>query len=171
MLALGAACAHARGWHVTLPGGQMRFQGQLYADACEVALGDRSLTVTMGTVSSNRFMRDGDDADPIPFDIHLMNCNTNVSHRVAIQFRGVADGKNPDVLSVGEGPGIATNVGVALFDDQGNFIPLNGMLPQAWQKIQAGPMIFHLLAKYRATGREVTGGAANAQAWFYLTYE
>ncbi|EPT2480102.1 fimbrial protein, partial [Klebsiella pneumoniae] len=24
---------------------------------------------------------------------------------------------------------------------------------------------------YRATGRQVTGGAANAQAWFSLTYQ
>lgn len=41
-----------------------------------------------------------------------------VSERVGVAFHGVADGKNPDVLSVGEGPGIATNVGIALFDDE-----------------------------------------------------
>lgn len=28
-----------------------------------------------------------------------------VSERVGVAFHGVADGKNPDVLSVGEGPG------------------------------------------------------------------
>jgi hypothetical protein len=27
-----------------------------------------------------------------------LNCNTNVSRYVAIQFRGVGDGKQPDVL-------------------------------------------------------------------------
>lgn len=48
-----------------------------------------------------------------------------VSERVGVAFHGVADGKNPDVLSVGEGPGIATNIGVALFDDEGNLVPIN----------------------------------------------
>ena len=36
-----------------------------------------------------------------------------------------ADGKNPDVLSVGEGPGIASGIGIALFDSQGQQLPLN----------------------------------------------
>jgi fimbrial protein len=94
---------------------------EVIADACEVQAGDRTLTVSMGQVSSNRFHRVGEDTDPVPFHIQLLNCNTNVSRYVAIQFRGVGDGKQPDVLSIGEGPGIATNVGVALFDRQGAY--------------------------------------------------
>lgn len=161
----------AKGWHVYLSGGQMRFQGELIADACEVQVGDKTLNVVMGQVSSNRFTREGDVADPIPFDLHLLNCSTTVSRNVGIQFGGVSDGKDPDVLSVGEGPGIATNVGVALFDSRGELIPVNGQLPSGWQKLQEGPTVLHFVAKYRATGRVVTGGQANAQAWFYLTYE
>jgi fimbrial protein len=42
-----------------------------------------------------------------------------------VAFHGVADGKNPDVLSVGEGPGIASGIGIALFDSQGQQLPLN----------------------------------------------
>jgi type 1 fimbria pilin len=99
------------------------FSGEVIADACEVQAGDRTLTVSMGQVSSNRFHRVGEDTDPVPFHIQLLNCNTNVSRYVAIQFRGVGDGKQPDVLSIGEGPGIATNVGVALFDRQGCLFP------------------------------------------------
>ena len=78
--------------------------------------------------------------------------------------------KNPDVLSVGEGPGIATNIGVALFDDEGNLVPINRP-PANWKRLYSGSTSLHFIAKYRATGRRVTGGIANAQAWFSLTYQ
>lgn len=157
-------------WNVTLPGGNMRFQGIIIAESCRVEAGDRQLIVDMGRLSSNRFHSAGEDATPIPFDIHLQDCSTSVSQHVGVTFHGVADGKNPDLLSVGEGPGIATNIGIALFDSENRLIPLNSE-PQIWNRLYNGPVILHFVAKYRATGQQVTGGAANAQAWFALTYQ
>lgn len=89
---------------------------------------------------------------------------------MGVAFHGVADGKNPDVLSVGEGPGIASGIGIALFDSQGQQLPLNRP-PDRWVPLYRGPTTLNFVAKYRATGRQVTGGAANAQAWFSLTYQ
>ncbi|MFY2979920.1 fimbrial protein, partial [Klebsiella pneumoniae] len=80
------------------------------------------------------------------------------------------DGKNPDVLSVGEGPGIATGIGIAFFNKEDQLIPLNGP-PSLWQRLYTGPTTLHFVAKYRATGKQVTGGMANAQVWFSLTYQ
>ncbi|MFP9230233.1 type 1 fimbrial minor subunit FimI [Pectobacterium cacticida] len=157
-------------WNSTLPGGNMRFQGVIIAESCRVEAGDRQMTVRMGQISSNRFHSAGEDIHPVPFDIHLQECSTAVSQRVGVTFHGVADGKNPDVLSVGEGPGIATGVGVALFDKEDRLIPLNSP-PTAWTRLYTGPTTLHFVAKYRATGYPVTGGAANAQAWFSLTYQ
>lgn len=86
-----------------------------------------------------------------------------VSERVGVAFHGVADGKNPDVLSVGEGPGIATNIGVALFDDEGNLVPINRP-PANWKRLYSGSTSLHFIAKiscYRASGywrhRQCTG--------------
>lgn len=155
----------------TLPGGGVRFQGVLIAESCRVEAGDRQMTVRMGSYSSNRFPWVGSEADPVPFDIHLQDCSTAVSQRVGLTFRGVADGKNPDVLSVGEGPGIATGVGIALYDADNNLIPLNQPLPRYWKSVHAEPVTLHMTARYRATGREVTGGAASGQVWFSLTYQ
>lgn len=157
-------------WNVTLPGGQMRFQGELIAEACTIEAGDRQHVVRMGQVSSNRFKKTGDDADPVPFSLHLQDCSTNVSERVGIVFHGVADGKKPDVLSVGEGEGIATGVGIALFDNQGQLIPIDSE-PQSYKKLVRGTRVLQFVAKYRATGNTVIGGTANAQAWFSLTYQ
>ncbi|MGP3121115.1 fimbrial protein [Serratia nevei] len=156
--------------NATVPAGQMRFQGVLIAETCSVESGDRQLVVRMGQISSNRFKDAGDDANPMPFSLHLQNCNPNVSDRVGIVFRGVADGKNPSVLSVGEGEGIASGVGIALFDEQGQFIPINSE-SQFWKPLTKGARILQFVAKYRATGNTVIGGAANAQAWFSLTYQ
>lgn len=157
-------------WNTTLPGGNMRFQGIVIAESCRVEAGDRQMTVNMGQISSNRFHSAGEDTRAVPFDIHLQDCNTAVSQRVGVTFRGVADGKNPDVLSVGEGPGIATGIGIALFDKNNKLIPLNSP-PAAWTQLHTGPTTLHFVAKYRATGHQVTGGAASAQAWFSLTYQ
>ncbi|HHR0843934.1 TPA: fimbrial protein [Klebsiella aerogenes] len=157
-------------WNVTVAGGNMRFQGVIIAESCRVEAGDQQMTVNMGQISSNRFHSAGEDANPVPFDIHLQDCSTAVSQHVGVSFRGVADGKNPDVLSVGEGPGIATGVGIALFDKEDQLIPLNSP-PDAWRRLYTGPTTLHFVAKYRATGNQVTGGAANAQVWFSLTYQ
>ena len=100
----------------------------------------------------------------------MQDCSTAVSQLVGVAFHGGADGKNPDVLSVGEGPGIATGIGVALFDKTGSQIPLNAPAG-AWAQLHTGPTTLHFVAKYRSTGSQVTGGAANAQAWFSLTYQ
>lgn len=157
-------------WNVTLAGGSMRFQGVVIAESCRVEAGNQQMSVNMGQISSNHFHSVGEDANPVPFDIHLQDCSTAVSRHVEVSFRGVSDGKNPDVLSVGEGPGIATGVGIALFDKEEHFIPLNSPLG-AWQRFYTGPTTLHFVARYRATGKTVTGGAANAQAWFFLTYQ
>ena len=73
-----------------------------------------------------------------------------MSQRVGVAFHGVAEGKTPDVLSVGEGPGY-DRIGVALFDKTGSQIPLNA--PRAaWTQLHTGPTTLHFVAKYRATG-------------------
>lgn len=61
------------------------------------------------------------------------------------------------MLSVGEGPGIATGIGIAFFNKEDQLIPLNGP-PSLWQRLYTGPTTLHFVAKYRATGKQVTGG-------------
>lgn len=141
-------------WNTTLPGGNMQFQGVIIAETCRIEAGDKQMTVNMGQISSNRFHAVGEDSAPVPFVIHLRECSTVVSERVGVAFHGVADGKNPDVLSVGEGPGIATNIGVALFDDEGNLVPINRP-PANWKRLYSGLYFatFHRqISCYRASG-------------------
>ncbi len=59
---------------------------------------------------------------------------------------------------------------LSLFDSQGQQLPLNRPTDR-WISLYRGRTTLNFVAKYRATGRQVTGGAANAQAWFSLTYQ
>lgn len=148
----------------------MRFQGVIIAESCSVEVGDRQMTVNMGKISSNRFHAVGEDTNPVPFDIHLNECSATVSQHVGVAFHGVAEDNDSDVLSVGEEPGIASGIGIAFFDQQGSLIPLNSP-PVRWTQLYNGATMLHFIAKYRSTGREVSGGRVNAQVWFSLTYQ
>lgn len=157
-------------WQVTLPAGNMRFQGEIISESCRVESGDKDMVVLMGQISSNRFHAVGEDVNPIPFSIHLIDCSTAVSENVGISFYGVADTKNPDLLSVGTEADSATGVGIALFDENEKLIPINS--PQQHIKpLRKGPMTLNFIAKYRAISEHITGGKTTAQAWFALTYE
>lgn len=170
MLLLSPLAQAGNHWNVELPGGGMRFQGLIIAEACKVEAGDRQMTVNMGQVRSNEFHATGEDINPVAFDIHLHDCNTTVSQRVGVAFYGVADGRNPDVLSIGEGAGSASGVGIALFNQDNVLIPLNAPV-NSTVKLYSGSTTLHFVAKYRSTAQQVIGGSANAQAWFSLTYQ
>ncbi|OAT34738.1 fimbrial protein [Proteus myxofaciens] len=157
-------------WKVQLPGGGMRFQGELIAEACSVETSDQTLTVNMGQLRSNMLNAPGEDSPPVAFDIHLRECSQAVSEYVAITFSGIANNKNPEIYSLGDGPNTAQGVGLAIFDSKNTLIPLNSK-PRKIAPIRDGDMTLHFVAKYRATSYEITGGKANAQALFSLTYE
>ena len=155
---------------VTLSGGLMKFQGDVIADTCVLDTSNKQMTIFMGQVSSNRFKQAGSDADPVIVSLHFQHCSMNVQRNMAVVFRGVADSSNPDILAIQKGNNAATGVGIALFDEHGNLLPINsGEVPLTPE--QPGPLTLNFVAKYRSTATQVTGGLANAQAWFSLTYQ
>ena len=79
-------------WNVTLPGGNMRFQGVIIAESCRVEAGDQQLTVNMGQISSNRFHSPGEDTDPVPFDIHLQDRDLHPFFPVKVSAAAGGDG-------------------------------------------------------------------------------
>lgn len=157
-------------WTVTLGGGDVRFRGVIIAESCRVEAGDKHMIVDMGQISSNRFHHVGEDVNPVPFNIHLQECNTAVSDRASVTFHGIADEKYPEVLSIGDKQDSAKGVSIALFDNEDRLIPLNST-PIKWNRLYKGPNTLNFVAKYRATSNEVTGGIAKAHAWFALTYQ
>ncbi len=154
----------------SLSGGLMRFQGEILSDTCIVDDNEQFLTVNMGQVSNSKFIHAGDDSDPVLFSLRFKHCSPGVVRNINVAFRGVADKANPDLLALSPENNSATGVGIALFDEQGDLIPVNsGWLP--FRTDYTGLLTLNLIAKYRATSKDVNGGLANAQAWFSLTYQ
>ncbi len=148
----------------------MRFQGLIMASSCRVEAGDRQMTVNLGQISSNRFHDVGEDSNPIPFAIHLQDCSTAVSQHVGVAFHGVADGKNPDVLSVGEGPGdrqrdwhCAVRQSGPAAAAQSSARPLGAALPRT-----DDAQFCRQISGDRTPGHRRRG---QRQAWFSLTYQ
>ncbi len=155
---------------VVLPGGMLQFQGEIYSGTCTVNDSDMFLTVPMGQISSNQFKRAGDVADAVVFDIHFSYCNKNVTRNMAVVFHGNSDVRNPDLLALDDRDSTAKGIAIALYAIDGKFVPLNtGQIPV--RPKADGPYTLHLVAKYRATQDNVSGGYASAQAWFTLVYE
>ena len=147
----------------------MRFQGLIMASSCRVEAGDRQMTVNLGQISSNRFHDVGEDSNPIPFAIHLQDCSTGSQPACRVAFHGVADGKTPTCCRWAKARGSPADRHRAV-RQSGPAAALNRP-PDRWVPLYRGPTTLNFVAKYRATGRQVTGGAANAQAWFSLTYQ
>lgn len=159
---------------VILPGGLTKFRGQVVAGTCTIDSGDRFLTVDMGRISSNRLLQVGEYADPIPFTLHFRNCNSETGHHLSLVFRGVADDQDKDLLAITQELNSARGVGIALFDSQGSIIPLNSVfipISDGTSVGISGPLALKLIAKYRATSENISGGKVDAQAWFLITYQ
>lgn len=154
---------------VVIDGGMVRLRGAITAPACTVAAGSGNQIVEMGQLRSNQFAGLGSYASPVPFELSLTQCSTAVYEQVAITFLGVSDGKDPLVLRAGQGANAATGVGLAIFDSTGDIIPPNAQ-PRSLGYLSNGDTPLHFTARYRATSRQVTGGNADASAWFALSY-
>ncbi|MCS5932619.1 type 1 fimbrial protein [Klebsiella pneumoniae subsp. pneumoniae] len=122
------------------------------ASSCRVEAGDRQMTISLGADQRVIDFMVSAEQQPNPFRDSLQDCSTAVSQHVGVTFHGVADGKNPDVLSVGERSGIASGIGIALFDSQGQR-PRSIVQRIAGYPLYRGPTTLNFVAKYRATGR------------------
>lgn len=166
-------CTYAFASHtysVVVDGGMVHMRGAITAEACSVSTANRDFFVNMGEFRSNQFSGLGSYAPPVPFEITLTECDVEVSKRIAINFLGVSDGKDPLVLKAGSGINSASGVGLAIFDSEGNIIPPNA-LPYTVNYLSRKERSLRFIARYRATSYQVTGGNADAFAWVTLSYQ
>lgn len=156
--------------HVIIDGGQVKLRGAITAAGCSVSTGSANQIIDMGEVRSNQFSGVGSYSAPVPFSIALTGCSRAIYHTVGVSFWGVTDGKDPLVLRAADAADISPGVGLALFDYRDQLMVPNSP-PEHAVYIRDGETRLQFLARYRATSRQVTGGAADTWAWFALTYQ
>lgn len=146
--------------------GTINFTGTITETACSVNISTQS--VDLGTVSASALTGLGTTAAPTRFTISLITCPIAVS-TAKVRFDGTTAVGNSSILKLNVGE-TATNVGVAIYeDDSSTLIPV-GSPSAAKTLVSTGTNDLTYIAKYMATGTPVSAGSANATATFTITY-
>lgn len=147
---------------------KLEITGELMTSTCAVDASGGTITVAMGQVdlkSVNANTRAGQKN----FSIGLDCSGSAAAQDVGVRFGGSPDGSTGNLaLTASSG---ATNVGVALYDANGNHQKI-GEDPTHWVTIPAdssGQLDYS--AWYASPGQDATAGTANASGDFVVLYK
>jgi len=148
--------------------GTINFTGKVTADACTVTPGTGTQTVSLGSVSSTALAAVGNSAAPTKFDVTLASCPAAATS-ATVKFDGPADTKDSRLLKLTTATGVATGVGIGLYEqDASTLIPVGSSSASKTLSSTANTT-FSFVAKYVATAA-VTAGSANAVSDFTVIY-
>ncbi len=158
-LAVSAPSVYAESLEIT---------GELMTSTCSVGSTGGTITVPMGKVdlaSVNASTRAGQKN----FTIALDCSGSGASQDVGVRFGGTPDGSTGNLALTAASD--ATNVGVALYDGDGNHQKI-GDDPTVWVTIAAGGTgQLDYSAWYASPGQNATQGTANASGNFVVVYK
>jgi len=155
--------------NVTIAGGEVSFLGKVVNAACAVSFQSKNQTISLGKVSTNQLPQLGGLYKAGDFEIQLDNCDLNTSQLAQINFKGVSDVKDPLILSVGDEKKSARGIGIAIYDSEDNFIPIN-QNSRTTYPLNEGLVKLKFIAKYKTTSREVVAGKVLSYAYFTVNY-
>ncbi|MEQ4531277.1 MAG: fimbrial protein [Mixta sp.] len=148
--------------------GTVNFNGEIIDNTCTVSMsnGSNSLVVPMGSVNKSSFTGKGSIASTTQFVLTLKDCPA-INARV--KFDGPTYEGDEAVLALNPGAGVATGVGIQLYDQNMTALPLfNPSSPYALEEGVDNDLKFY--ASYIAMASSVTAGPANAVATFTMNY-
>ena len=148
--------------------GTVNFNGEIIDNTCTVTLGSggNSLIVPMGSVNKSSFTGKGSVASTTQFVLTMNECPA-VNARV--KFDGPTYEGDSQVLALNAGAGVATGVGIQLYDQNMTALPLfTPSNPYQLQENVDNELKFY--ASYIAMASTVTAGPANAVATFTMNY-
>ncbi|MEJ4047251.1 fimbrial protein [Erwinia sp. SLM-02] len=127
-VAIGQAIA-ATTTYGGLIGGALKFTGTVVALPCAIAPGDEQLAVDFKQIALKDLINDR-KTKPIPFALHLINCNSIVYKSVTITFSGTESVQLPNHLVITpDEAGDMSAVAVGLQMKNGSPITLNKSTP------------------------------------------
>ncbi len=171
IIALGVFAALGLSQQAMAIDGTIKFEGEITANPCVVAVESVKQTVLMGQVKANTFAAKGDASVLTPFQIKLEECVIDpvTGLKADIGFVGMSADGDSTLLNVSTIAGSAKNVGLQLTDKDSNQIDLNDV--SAEFDLVAGQNILNFGARYVATAAMVTPGHANGSVDFQLNYK
>lgn len=155
-------------------GGKVHFVGTIVNAACAISADSVDQTVKLGEYRTAHFKATGDKSGIVPFNINLVDCDTEVSEKAIVKFNGVADLNDATVLAVSNtangASGAATGVGIEIADAQGKVLTPNNIVTSSEYTLNNGNNSLGFSARYKSTTDTVTPGEANADATFTISY-
>jgi len=153
---------------LTVNGGKITFNGEVTSGACAVSGSDTDKIVTLDTVKADTFTAADQLANAKkPFNISLLDCNTDTRESVQITFNGQTVEGKPGILANTAGVGSAQNVGLQIFNSDGTALNIGDLS----SKINlTDTTTIPLSVDYKSTGAVVTAGKVQSAANFMLTY-
>ncbi|HDS9358994.1 TPA: fimbrial protein [Enterobacter chengduensis] len=104
----------------------LRFDGQLVADPCELDPASAAITLDFGTViDTYLYLHTRTHAQP--FVIRLKECDLTLGNQVEVTFKGAESGELPDLLAVTSPADSGLAIGMSLPD--GTPLPFNKTVP------------------------------------------
>lgn len=146
--------------------------GYIVDNTCVVSADSLNIPVDLQTNNAKDFFRVGTTGPAKPFSIILAPCGSEVGD-VKVQFSGVADDTNSDLLKIDSGNGTASGVGIELLDNQQQQIPLNSDFSSltAVSLVPGTTNTLNYYARLMSTRYPVGAGAVTATATFTLEYQ
>lgn len=149
--------------------GTINFTGSITDAACTITPSTMNQTVTLGSVATSALNGVGSTAAPSRFDIVLSSCPATAT-KASVKFDGPSDATNSTLLALTTSTGVATGVGIGLFEqDAATQIPVGGT-SAAKNLSTTADTTFSFIAKYVATSATVVAGTADAVSDFSVTY-
>ncbi|MFI0488470.1 MAG: fimbrial protein [Yersinia sp. (in: enterobacteria)] len=147
--------------------GIIDFTGTIVASLCTPDFnGTDTQTVPLGMYPIDTFTGAGDKSDLKDIALSFTGCPASTA---TLTFKGTPDTTDNTLLQVTPGAGTATNVAIALFENDGTTkISLN--VPTADRTLTAGDNTLNFKAAYQALTAGVTAGTANGTATLDIVY-
>lgn len=168
-LFLGSALLMSIASNANAHDGTVNISGTITDNTCTVSPDSKDFTVTMGNVASKQFYQAGDGTRYEPFTIHLEKCG-GAANGVTVAFSGTKDSRNTDLLAIPSGTGVASGMGIGIYNQDKSLIPVGSDSVQTKLTPNQASVSIVFYARYIADGGAVTAGTANASATFTLTY-
>lgn len=150
--------------------GKVNFTGEVLETACQVVSNEKApLSVALGKVNKTSFNGKGSSPASTKFTLTLKDCPESL--KIAnVKFDGVPDTNDTSVIGLIQGTGVASGVGVKLYNADSSALPLRTSSTD--YKLVTGDNDLDFYASYVALvdNTAIQAGIANATATFTVTY-
>jgi type 1 fimbria pilin len=170
LLLTAAFAGHAAGSDLKTVADNLKFDGTLVADPCELDPDATNITLDFGTVIDT-YLYLNTRTHGQPFTLRLLECDLSLGNQVEVTFKGTESAELPGFLAVSSAANSGIAIGMALPD--GTPLPFNKTVPAFTLTSGTSEFVLngYVIGEPTAlANRALRRGAFEALATFELNY-